>query len=252
MSTSTIRAIIIDDEELARKVIVRYLEKHPEIEIIAECENGFTGLKAINGHKPDLVFLDIQMPKINGFEMLEVLDEKPLIIFSTAHDEFALRAFEHSALDYLLKPYSQKRFSDAVNKAVERIRNGNSQAGEMEKFQAEADQREDFLHRIVVKDGSNVHVVPVDDVIRLEAADDYVEIFTASGKHLKQKPLSYFEEHLDPEHFIRVHRSTIVAIREIAKLEAYSKDSYIVILKDGSEVNVSKSGMKVLRERLNF
>jgi two-component system LytT family response regulator len=252
MSTSTIKAIIIDDEELARKVIIRYLEKHPEIEIIDECENGFTGLKAINEKKPDLVFLDIQMPKINGFEMLEVLDEKPLIIFSTAHDEFALKAFEHSALDYLLKPYSQKRFSDAVNKAVERIRNGNSQAGEMEKFQAEADQREDYLHRIVVKDGSNVHVVPVDDIIRLEAADDYVEIFTSARKHLKQKPLSYFEQHLDPEHFIRVHRSSIVAIREISKLEAYSKDSYILILKDGTEVNVSKSGMKELKERLHF
>lgn len=252
MSEATIKAIIIDDEELARKVIVRYLEKHPEIEVLEECENGFTGLKSINEKKPDLVFLDIQMPKINGFEMLEVLDVKPLIIFSTAHDEFALKAFEHSALDYLLKPYSQKRFSDAVNKAVERIRSGKTQAGEMEKFQEEADQREDYLHRIVVKDGSNVHVIPVDEIVRFEAADDYVEIFTTKGKHLKQKPLSYFETHLDPEQFIRVHRSSIVAIREISKLEAYSKDSYILILKDGTEVNVSKSGMKELKDRLNF
>lgn len=252
MSDANIRAIIIDDEELARKVIVRYLEKHPDIEVLEECENGFTGLKAINDKKPDLVFLDIQMPKINGFEMLEVLDEKPLIIFSTAHDEFALKAFEHSALDYLLKPYSQKRFSDAVNKAVERIRSGNSQDGEMEKFREEADQRDTFLHRIVVKDGNNVHVIPVDEIVRLEAADDYVEIYTGAGKQLKQKPLSHFETHLDPEQFIRVHRSSIVAIREIAKLEPYSKDSYILILKDGTEVNVSKSGMKELKERLNF
>lgn len=252
MNNATIKAIIIDDEELARKVIIRYLEKHADIQVVGECENGFTGLKAINENKPDLVFLDIQMPKINGFEMLEVLDEKPLIIFSTAHDEFALKAFEHSAIDYLLKPYSQKRFSDAVNKAVERIRSGKPQTHEIEKLQAENENREDYLHRIVVKDGSLVYVIPVEEVIRLEAADDYVEIYTKSGKHLKQKPLSFFEEHLDPGQFIRVHRSSMVAIPQISKLEPYSKDSYILVLKNGDEVNVSKSGLKELKERLNF
>lgn len=252
MQTSTIKALIIDDEELARKVVVRYLEKHPEIEVVGECENGFTGLKAINEKKPDLVFLDIQMPKITGFEMLEVLDEKPLIIFSTAHDEFALKAFEHSALDYLLKPYSQKRFSEAVARAVDRIHSGKPQTQELEQLRAETDSRDDFLHRVVVKDGSLVHVIPADDIIRLEAADDYVEIHTKEGKYLKQKPLSFFEQHLDPDHFIRVHRSGMVAIGEISKLEPYSKDSYIIILKNGDEVNVSKSGLKELRERLNF
>lgn len=252
MEKSTIRAIIIDDEELARKVIFRYLEKHPEIEVVAECENGFTGLKAINEYQPDMVFLDIQMPKISGFELLEVLDEKPLIIFSTAHDEFALKAFEHSAIDYLLKPYSQKRFSDAVNKAVERIRSGKPQTQELDMLQAESESREDYLHRIVVKDGSHVYVIPAEEVVRLEAADDYVEIHTKTGKHLKQKPLSFFEERLNPEHFIRVHRSSIVAIPEISKLEPYSKDSYNLVLKNGDEVNVSKSGLKELRERLGF
>ncbi|MCF8364971.1 MAG: LytTR family DNA-binding domain-containing protein [Bacteroidales bacterium] len=252
MEKTTIKALIIDDEELARKVILRYLEKHPEIEIVGECENGFAGLKAINENKPDLVFLDIQMPKINGFELLEVLEEKPLIIFSTAHDEFALKAFEHSALDYLLKPYSQKRFTEAVAKALSRIQSGLSQTAELEKLNHENEKREDYLHRIVVKEGSQVHVIPCGEIITLEAADDYVEIQTKSKKYLKQKPLSFFETRLHPDHFIRVHRSTIVAVSEISRLEPYSKDNFILILKNGKEVNVSKSGMKLLRDKLNF
>lgn len=252
MEKSTIKALIIDDEELARKVVVRYLEKHPEIEIAGECENGFTGLKAINEIKPDLVFLDIQMPKINGFELLEVLDEKPMIIFSTAHDEFALKAFEHSALDYLLKPYSQKRFSEAVQKALSRINEGLPQNAGYEKLNEASEKSEEFLHRIVVKDGSQVHVIPTAEVIALEAADDYVEIQTKTAKYLKQKPLSFFEARLHPDHFIRVHRSAIVAVSEISKLEPYSKDNFILILKNGKEINVSKTGMKILREKLNF
>lgn len=252
MENSTIKAIIIDDEELARKVIIRYLEKHPEIEIVGECENGFIGLKAINEKKPDLVFLDIQMPKINGFELLEVLDEKPLIIFSTAHDEFALKAFEHSALDYLLKPYSQKRFSEAVSRAIERIKTGQSQSSAYEKLNVENENRDEYIHRIVVKDGSQVHVIPVDDIVNIDASDDYVEIHTKNAKYLKQKPLSFFETHLDPDQFMRVHRSAIVAVSEISKLEPYSKDSFVLILKNGKEVNVSKSGMNLLREKLNF
>ena len=252
MKKSTIKTIIIDDEELARKVIVRYLQKHPEVEIVEECENGFSGLKAINEKNPDLVFLDIQMPKINGFEMLEVLEEKPLIIFSTAHDEFAIKAFEHNALDYLLKPYSQKRFSEAVNRAVERIVTGKSQSMELEKLSIENDNYDDFLRRIVIKDGSRVNVIPVDDILLLEAAGDYVEIYTAGKKYLKQKSLTFFENRLDTDQFIRVHRSSIVAVSEISKLEPYSKDSYVLILKNGKEVNVSRTGMEVLKKKLHF
>jgi len=252
MENSAIKAIIIDDEELARKVIVRYLEKHPEIEIAGECENGFEGLKAINDKKPDLVFLDIQMPKINGFELLELLDEKPLIIFSTAHDEFALKAFEHSALDYLLKPYSEKRFSAAVKKALDRINSGQNQTRELDILTRENELRRDFLNRIVVKDGSQVHVIPTTEILFLEAADDYVEIHTRERKYLKQKTLSFFQAHLHPDYFVRVHRSAIVAVSEIAKLEPYSKDSYVLILKNGKEINVSKAGMNVLKEKLHF
>ncbi len=247
-----IKAIIIDDEELARKVIIKYLENHPEIEIGAACENGFTGLKAINEKKPDLIFLDIQMPKIDGFELLELLDEKPAIIFSTAHDEFAIQAFEHSALDYLLKPYSQQRFSEAVKKAVERIKAGITQKPEIEKLEKETRHSEAFLRRIVVKDGNRVHIIPTDEIVYLEAAGDYVEIHTPAGKFLKQQPMAFFEQRLNPSEFFRVHRSWIVAACEISKLEPYSKDNYMLIMKNGKEINVSKSGMKLLRERLQF
>ncbi len=252
MKENTIKAIIIDDEELARKVVVNYLAQHPEIEIVAECDNGFTGLKAINEMKPHLLFLDIQMPKINGFELLELMDEKPLIIFSTAHDEYALKAFELSALDYLLKPYSRKRFAEAVQKAIGRIQSGAKQDDALEKLNNDHENREDYLRRIVVKNGTHVQIIPAEEVLWIEAADDYVEIYTKNSKYLKQKPLSFFESALDPDSFIRVHRSTIVAISEISKLEPYSKDSYVVILKNGKEVNVSKTGMSALKERLNF
>jgi two-component system LytT family response regulator len=250
--TSNIKAIIIDDEELARKVIIRYLEKHPEIELIETCENGFTGLKAIQEQKPDLIFLDIQMPKINGFELLELLDEKPAIIFSTAHDEFAIKAFEHSALDYLLKPYNQQRFSQAVNKAIEHIQNGLKQTPQIDKLEKTIQQTDDYLQRIVVKDKSNVHIIPTKEILYLEAAGDYVEIHTISGKFLKQQALSYFEQRLNPKDFFRVHRSWIVAAGEIAKLEPYSKDNFVLIMKNGKEINVSKTGMKLLRKELQF
>lgn len=247
-----IKALIIDDEEPARKIIVKYLEKHPGIELVLECENGFAGLKAINDLKPDLIFLDIQMPKINGFEMLELLDEKPLIIFSTAHDEFAIKAFEQSAVDYLLKPYSQKRFTRAVTKAVEKIRSGIPAQAEIQTLQSNIESSFDHLRRVVIKSGSNVEVLPVDDIHYLEAAGDYVEIYTAKGKYLKQKTMNYFEQQLDPDQFIRVHRSYIVSINQINKLEPYSKDSFILYLKNGKEVNVSKNGYKNLKERLGF
>ncbi len=247
-----ITALIIDDEELARKVIIRYLEKHPEIRRVEECENGFSGLKTINEVKPDIVFLDIQMPKINGFEMLEVLDEKPLIIFSTAYDEFAIKAFEHSAVDYLLKPYSQKRFSEAVNKAIDKLKQGATTQTEINNLQDKLEVSPEHLRRVVIKSGSNVIVLPVDEVHYLEAADDYVEIHTARDRYLKQKTMNYFEQRLDPELFIRVHRSFIVSIAQISKLEPYSKDSFVLLLKNGKEINVSKSGYKNLKDRLGF
>jgi len=251
-SNNKITALIIDDEELARKVIVRYLEKHPDIKLLAECDDGFSGLKSINELKPDIVFLDIQMPKINGFEMLEVLDEKPLIIFSTAYDEFAIKAFEHSAVDYLLKPYSQKRFSEAITKAIDKIRQGNTTHNEVVKLQTKLETVTEYLRRVVIKSGTKVIVLPVDEIHYLEASGDYVEIHTARDQYLKQKTMNYFEQHLNPDLFIRVHRSFIVSIPQISKLEPYSKDSFVLLLKNGKEINVSKSGYKNLKERLGF
>lgn len=252
MDSSPIKVIIIDDEELARKVIRKYIEKHPQLRIVAECEHGFAGLKEINEHKPDLVFLDIQMPKVSGFELLEVLDDPPVIIFSTAHDQFALQAFEHSAVDYLLKPYSQRRFDEAINKAMQRLKVAGSEPKKMETLIHAVDSNREPLHRIVVKSGNRIDVIPVEDVVLLEAADDYVEIHTSGAKYLKQKALSYFEDHLPAERFIRVHRSFIVAIDQIKSIEPYSKENYVVILKNHREINVSKTGMKKLKERLGI
>lgn len=250
--TGKYTAIIIDDEELARKVIVKYLENHPEIAVVEECENGFTGLKAISRHKPDLVFLDIQMPKINGFELLEILDEKPLIIFSTAHDEFAIKAFDHNAVDYLLKPYSQKRFDESIGRALQKLSSGVPIVEEIDKLKDELNNTSEILHRVVIKSGTQVEVIPADAIEYLEAADDYVEIHTGTDKLLKQQTLSWFEQRLDPDKFIRVHRSFIVAIARISKIEPYSKDSFVLTLKSGKEVNVSKAGMKSLKEKLSF
>nr|NQU90910.1 LytTR family transcriptional regulator DNA-binding domain-containing protein [Bacteroidota bacterium] len=247
-----VKAIIIDDEELARKVIIKYLDDHDNIKIMEECENGFSGLKAINNHIPDIIFLDIQMPKINGFELLEILDEKPVIIFSTAHDDYAIKAFEHSAVDYLLKPYSKKRFDEALKKALERIGQKNQGDDHLMGLKREIEQAEQPLQRIVVKSGNQVDVIPVNEIEYIQSADDYVEIFTGAKRFLKQKPLKYFELNLDPELFIRVHRSYIVAVDQITKLEPYSKDSFVLILKNGTEITVSKSGLQNLRSRLQF
>lgn len=252
MEKTQLKAIIIDDEELARKVVRKYLGAHAEISVMEECENGFDGLKAINEHKPDLVFLDIQMPKINGFELLEVLDNPPVIIFSTAHDEFALKAFEHSAVDYLLKPYSQKRFDEAIAKARQRLGSGMQKTNEITSLKNELDTSPEPLNRIVVKTGNRLDVIPVEEIIMLEAADDYVEIHTAKARYLKQKPLSYFENHLPGERFIRVHRSFIVSVEQIASIEPYSKENYLVILKNNREINVSKTGLRKLKERLGI
>lgn len=249
---TAIRIIIIDDEELARKVIRKYLEAYPEIQIVAECENGFAGLKALNELKPDLVFLDIQMPKISGFELLEVLDDPPVIIFSTAHDEFALKAFEHSAVDYLLKPYSQKRFDEAIGRAKLRLASGSLHNQSISQLKTDIEEGNETLNRVVVKSGSRLDVIPVDEIQLIEAADDYVEIHTAKSKFLKQKPLSWFENHLPDDRFIRVHRSFIVAVDQIVALEPYSKESYVLMLKNRREISVSKTGLKKLKEKLGI
>jgi two-component system LytT family response regulator len=245
-----VRALIIDDEQLARQLIRNYLKPHSEIEIVGECENGFEGARNIAELKPDLVFLDIQMPKLNGFEMLELIDNPPEIIFITAHNDYAIRAFEMNAVDYLLKPYSQERLISAVQKAAEKIKSG---AGKDKKIEQLIHQPlSEKMERIVVKTGTKIKVIPVDKINYFEAQDDYIMLYTDEGKHLKQGTMKYYEDHLDTSKFIRVHRSYIVRIEQVVQLEPYSKDNYLLKLKNGTALKVSRNGLKNLKDKLNF
>lgn len=249
---SPIKALIIDDEEPARVIIRSYLDAFPDIEITGECANGFEGLKAIQSEKPDLVFLDIQMPKISGFEMLELLDEFPQVIFSTAFDEYAIKAFEYNAVDYLLKPYSKERFGQSVTKAIDRINQKAGPAPGLSKIAGGTMPAGMFLDRIVVKTGQKIKVIAIDQVEFLEAEDDYVMIYTGEGRYLKQMTMGYFEDHLDPAEFIRVHRSHIVKISRIVQLEPYDKETKVLVMSSGKKIHTSKAGMKRLRDVLGF
>ena len=248
-----LQTLIIEDEELARNLLRSYLKDQPNIEIIGECENGFDGVKAINDKKPDLVFLDIQMPKITGFEMLELLDYKPQIIFTTAYDQYALKAFELNAVDYLLKPFSKDRMLAAIDKVKHRIQdneNNDQKLDELTNFRPD----EGFIDRVVVKDRHKIHIITVDKIRYIESLDDYVMIYTHDGRHMKQKTMKYFETYLDPKNFIRIHRSFIVQVDNIAEIQQYEKESYIVILKDKdkTKLKVSKTGYKKIKEVLHF
>jgi|SRR5690554_1928737 len=239
------KAIIVDDEHLAREIIKKYLANNNDIEIIAECSNGFDAVKEISEKKPDLVFLDIQMPKLNGFEMLELLDDPPAIVFTTAYDNYAIKAFEVNAVDYLLKPFSEERFNEALNKVVERIKQKNFDKSNVEKLID--DHQKEILERIVVKDGPKITIIPVDTLKWIEAQDDYVKIHSEGGRFMKKKTMKFFEDHLDPNMFIRIHRSSIININFIKQMELYEKDSYRVILKDETKLPVSKTGLQKLK-----
>ena len=248
-----LQTLIIEDEELARNLLRSYLKDHPDIELIGECENGFDGVKAINDKKPDLVFLDIQMPKITGFEMIELLDFKPQIIFTTAYDQYALKAFELNAVDYLLKPFSKERMLSAIEKVQHRIQSGEDTAEKLEEL-TNMRPGEDFIDRVVVKDRHKIHIITVDKIRYIESLDDYVMIYAQDGRHMKQKTMKYFETILDPNNFIRIHRSYIVQVDNIAEIQQYEKESYIVILKDTAKtkLKVSKTGYKKIKEVLHF
>ena len=246
-----IKALIIDDEKLSRDLIREFLKPYDNIEVVGECENGFDGLKAILELQPALLFLDVQMPKLTGFEMVELLDEVPVIIFSTAFDQYALKAFELSAADYLLKPYSEERFREAVEKALQKIAIGN-QKENIRELVDQVHHRGEKLDRLVVKTGSKIIIIPVEKILLIKAEDDYVAIYSDASKYLKQMTMKVAEEILPNRYFIRVHRSYIVNINFIDRLEAYSKDSYMALLKNGEKVLVSKSGYQALKEVLNF
>lgn len=246
------RALLIDDEPLARMVVQEYLLDFPQVEVLQECGDGFEGLKAIQQHKPDLVFLDVQMPKINGFEMLELVDDAPAIIFTTAFDEYAIKAFEAHAVDYLLKPFSKERFAKAIEKYLGQASNTSVAPKQTENLLETASHSPQQHERIVVKTGTKVKIIPVADVQYLQADDDYVSVFTQEGSFLKNKTMSFFEQTLDPRHFVRVHRSYILSVQEITRIDPYEKDSHLAILKSGAKIPVSKTGYAKLKQVLGI
>ncbi len=248
---SKIRTIIIEDETPARELLRHYLKDFNEIEVVDECADGFAGLKSISENKPDLIFLDIQMPKLTGFEMLEVLDERPEIIFTTAYDQFALKAFELNAVDYLLKPFHKERLKEAVNKVAEKIRSGKTgqkPAGELLSKKPESA----ILSRVVVRKANSINIIPVDKIRYVESQDDYVMIYHSAGKALKQQTMKFYEDNLPKADFVRIHRSYIINVSEINRIEPYGKENHIAILHSGDKLPVSRSGYKQLREDLGF
>lgn len=247
----TIKAIVIDDENLARKIVIKSLEQYPEIEVVAECSNGFEGVKAINEFKPDLVFLDIQMPKLTGFEMLELMEEMPVIIFITAYDQYALKAFEVNATDYLLKPFSIDRFREAMDKIFLHLKDKKKSTEAIKNLSAHIDDKAETLERIVVKSGSKISIIPVEKLNYIEAQDDYVMLHTAEGRFLKQKTMKFFEDHLPADDFIRIHRSYIIRLSVIKQIELFEKESFRVLMHDGKTLPVSKSGYSRLKEIFN-
>jgi two-component system LytT family response regulator len=241
------KVVIIDDEPLARSIVKQFLKQHEDLELIDECSNGYEGVKAIEKHNPDLVFLDIQMPKINGFEMLEIIDEEPSVIFTTAFDEYAIKAFETSAIDYLLKPFTQERF----DKAIEKWRKNKAQPlktvlGETVQKQLNEDQR------IVVKDAGNIKIIPTVDVMYIEAYDDYVKIHTKERYFLKKKTMNYYEQSLDKANFLRIHRSYILNINQLTRIESFEKNSYRATLTNGAAIPISRSSYGELKAILGL
>ena len=245
-----IKALIIDDEPLARSLVKEYLKSFQDVEVVQECSDGFEGVKAIAQHQPDLIFLDVQMPKINGFEMLELIESPPAVIFTTAFDEFAMKAFETHAVDYLLKPFTKDRFEKAIQKWMAQ-RDLNHVPVTQEFIEKRSPQPEEN-HRVVVKKGSNIIIIPIGQIHYLEAYDDYVKIHTKDGIHLKKKTMAYFESMLDGALFVRVHRSYIINLQELTRIEPMEKDNHVAMLKSGAQIPLSQTGFAKLKSVLGI
>lgn len=242
------KVIIIDDEPLARSLVKRHLAKHAEFEIIDECGDGFEASKSIIKNNPDLIFLDIQMPRISGFELLEILENPPAVIFTTAFDEFALKAFESNAIDYLLKPFSGDRFDKAINKFLTM----HPDQTQLKKLLNEVLPQQTDHDRIVVKNGADIRIVPIADILYFEAMDDYVKIFTQNGMFMKKQTLSFFEKQLEDKGFVRIHRSILLNSKELYRIEPGEKDQYLVITKSGKKLSLSRQGYSRLRDKLGI
>lgn len=248
MSTKTITAVIVDDEILARSIIREYLAERPEVKVVAECANGFEAVKAVAELKPDLMFLDIQMPKLSGFEVIELLEEPPAVIFVTAFDQYAVQAFNVHAADYLLKPYSRERFLEALDHAEQTI--GAASSIPVKAVAEEAASAQQPLERLLIKEGSKVLIIPAEKIDYIEAQDDYLSVRSEGRSHLKMQRLAALETLLDPRRFVRIHRSYILNIERLAKIELYAKDSRMAVLKDGTQLPVSRTGYDKLRDLL--
>jgi two-component system, LytTR family, response regulator len=240
-----ISVLIVDDEAPARAIVREYLADYPQFVVAAECANGYEAVKAVGEHRPDLLFLDIQMPKLDGFEVLELLETKPHVVFVTAYDEYAIRAFQVHAIDYLLKPFTAARFAEVVAHAEQMVRRHDPNARESASSIASDARRP--LQRIAFRDGATIDVVPVQRIDYVEAQDDYVHVFSRGQRHVKQQPLGELEALLDPTRFIRVHRSYIVNLESLARVEPYAKDSRVALLKDGTRIPVSRAGYERLK-----
>jgi two-component system LytT family response regulator len=238
------RVLIVDDEPLARKAMSLALAEFPQIEVIGECADGFEAVKMINQEKPEVVFLDIQMPKLDGFDVLELLDDPPFIVFVTAYNEYALKAFESHALDYILKPVKRERLANTLERVEKRLREDKGQPVTqlLEQYQ----QHNTPLERILVRDRNRIHILPVVDISFIEAQDDYVALNTKERSYLKKETLSGLEKRLDSRQFVRIHRSYLINIDYLSKIEPYAKDSKIAVLKDGKTLPVSRSGYQRL------
>lgn len=235
-----LKTLIIDDEPLATTIIQEYLMDYPQVELCAVVHNGFDGMKAIQTHQPDFIFLDIEMPKINGFELLELLESPPAIIFTTAYDQYAVKAFDNAAVDYLLKPFSKGRFAQAMAKINQNL------------SQHAISSTPESLSRIVLKEKGEIKIIPVTVIRYLEANDDYVNIHTEEGKFLKNKTLTSYEQSLPVDEFVRVHRSYLVKVSEIVKMEPYEKEGLILLLRKGEKIPVSKNGYIKLKKVLGI
>jgi two-component system LytT family response regulator len=244
------KVIIIDDEPLARLIVSEYLQDVKDIEIVAECNDGFEGMKAIAQHQPALIFLDIQMPKINGFEMLELLPSPPAVIFTTAFDEYAIRAFETNAVDYLLKPFSKERFDLALEKWASKTSVAAKQ--NLQNFIENQIKQPEERNRIVVKKGTDIRILPVEEIYFIEAYDDYVKIFVKDSYYLKKKTMNYYEQVLNESTFVRVHRSFIINLNHLTKIEAMEKNSYVAILKNDTRIPISRNSYSKLKSVLGL
>jgi two-component system LytT family response regulator len=252
-STNKVRAVIVDDEELARQVLREFMAAHQEIEIVAECANGFEAVKIVTEQKPDLMFLDIQMPKLDGFEVLELIGNDTAVVFVTAYDSYAIKAFEVHAVDYLLKPFGADRFEAALKRAKERLggKLPETPPPAAAELAAAARPPAQFIDRIAVRDGTRVFIIPVSKLDYAEAQDDYVALASEGKKHLKQQTISSLEAALDPSRFLRIHRSFIVNLERVVKVEPYGKDSHVAVLTNGVQLPVSRAGYARLRSFLD-